>query len=238
MAVKSCYELLEIAPTASPDEIRRAFRRALARYHPDKVQHLGVEFQDIAAAKTAEITKAYRTLRDPAGRANYDSQSVGTAVTPEWGLTRDRAEAKELVRRAALGRFRHVLRQEFGSCEETPIHGFDVVGGSLRMWRRGSQLRVLGRLVADVDAAAVEDTWVRAQRIKREDPREVCLFLMGAAIAPVTDLGRVIDDLRRRSARAGGTLMMVPVDISTWSAHVPADAPAVVRKIVERLQAA
>ena len=66
MAVKSCYELLEIAPTASPDEIRHAFRRALARYHPDKVQHLGVEFQDIAAAKTllplavSKLTKAGR----------------------------------------------------------------------------------------------------------------------------------------------------------------------------------
>jgi hypothetical protein len=93
-------------------------------------------------------------------------------------------------------------------------------------------------LVADVDAAAVEDTWVRVQRVTREDPGEVCLFLMGETIAPVADLGRVIDDLRRRSVRMGGTLMMVPVDISTWAAHVPVDAPAVVRTIVERLQAA
>ena len=30
MAVKSCYEVLEISPTASPGEIRHAFRRALA----------------------------------------------------------------------------------------------------------------------------------------------------------------------------------------------------------------
>jgi hypothetical protein len=197
-----------------------------------------VEFQDIAAAKTGEISKAYRTLINPAGRADYDAQGLASAVIPEPGLTRDRAEARELVRRAALGRFRCALRQEFGSCEETPIPGFDVVVGSPGMWRRSGQLRVLGRLVADVDAAAVEDTWVRAQRVKREDPREVCLFLMGEAVAPFADLGRIIDDLRRRSARSGGTVMMIPVDIGSWSARVPVDASAVVRTLVERLQAA
>ena len=40
------YELLGVALTASSDEIRRAFRREIAKYHPDKVQHLGNEFQD------------------------------------------------------------------------------------------------------------------------------------------------------------------------------------------------
>lgn len=239
MAVKSCYELLEIAPTASPDEIRHAFRRALSRYHPDKVQHLGVEFQDIAAAKTAEITEAYKTLSNPAIRANHDSRVAATAVplSGEWGFSVDRAEARALVRRAALGRFRHALRQEFGSCEETLVHGFDAAGTSPKTWRRG-QVRVLGRLVPELDAAAVEDTWTRVQRLKRDDPREVCLFLMGQASAPVEDLARVIDDLRRRPARTGGTLMMVTVDIRTWSAHVPVDAPVVVKALLERLKAA
>ena len=41
MASKTYYELIEVAPTASPEEVKRAFRLQIAKYHPDKVHHLG-----------------------------------------------------------------------------------------------------------------------------------------------------------------------------------------------------
>src|SRR5687767_15907393 len=64
--------MLDVVPTASADEIKRAFRREIAKYHPDKVQHLGQEFQEIAASKAAELTQAYKTLSDDNRRAEYD----------------------------------------------------------------------------------------------------------------------------------------------------------------------
>ena len=72
--MKTHYELLEIAADAPADEIKRAFRREIAKYHPDKVQHLGKEFQEIAAVKAAELTQAYTTLTDAALRAEYDAR--------------------------------------------------------------------------------------------------------------------------------------------------------------------
>jgi curved DNA-binding protein CbpA len=75
---KNYYELLDLDPSASADDIKKAFRREITRYHPDKVQHLGAEFQEIAAVKTAELTEAYRVLMDPALRAEYD-ESVASA---------------------------------------------------------------------------------------------------------------------------------------------------------------
>src|SRR4051812_33085400 len=66
--------MLDVAPTASIDEIKRAFRREIAKYHPDKVQHLGKEFQEIAAIKAAELTQSYKTLTDETLRAEYDAQ--------------------------------------------------------------------------------------------------------------------------------------------------------------------
>ena len=66
--------MLGVAPTASADEIKRAFRREIARYHPDKVQHLGHEFQGIAADKAAGLTQAYTTLSDASARVDYDAQ--------------------------------------------------------------------------------------------------------------------------------------------------------------------
>ncbi len=37
VAVKTHYELLGVDPTADADAIKKAFRREIARYHPDKV---------------------------------------------------------------------------------------------------------------------------------------------------------------------------------------------------------
>ena len=72
MPSKEYYQLLEIAPTASTDEVKRAFRAQIARYHPDKVQHLGREFQAMAADRAADLTEAYRILSHDGRRAEYD----------------------------------------------------------------------------------------------------------------------------------------------------------------------
>jgi hypothetical protein len=74
--------LLSVAPDADADTIKKAFRREIARYHPDKVIHLGPEFQEMAATRAAELTVAYKTLSDPVLREQYDSGVVGFAPPP------------------------------------------------------------------------------------------------------------------------------------------------------------
>src|SRR5436309_4088428 len=71
-SLKDYYALLEIAPTSSADEVKRAFRQQIAMYHPDKVQHLGKEFQAMAAERAAALTEAYRVLSHEGRRADYD----------------------------------------------------------------------------------------------------------------------------------------------------------------------
>ena len=56
------YALLEVSPRATPEEIKTAYKRAVARYHPDKVAHLGKEFQELAHRKLLAIQKAYDLL--------------------------------------------------------------------------------------------------------------------------------------------------------------------------------
>jgi hypothetical protein len=57
------YEILGISPGASKEEIRAAYRRLANQYHPDKVTHLGKEFQDLADQRFKEIQGAYRQLQ-------------------------------------------------------------------------------------------------------------------------------------------------------------------------------
>ncbi len=79
--MKTHYEVLGLEPTAEADTIKKAFRREIARYHPDKVVHLGAEFQEMAAVRAAELTVAYKTLTDPALRAEYDA-GIGAVPAP------------------------------------------------------------------------------------------------------------------------------------------------------------
>jgi curved DNA-binding protein CbpA len=79
------YELLGVAPAASQEEVKQAFRQQIARYHPDKVQHLGKEFQEMASGRAAELTQAYRVLSDKSQRAEYDHAlaNAPSMLTPE-----------------------------------------------------------------------------------------------------------------------------------------------------------
>ncbi|MDP2390666.1 MAG: J domain-containing protein [Acidobacteriota bacterium] len=77
--------MLSVASTADADTIKKAFRREIARYHPDKVVHLGPEFQEMAATRAAELTVAYKTLSDPVLRAQYDAGAVGFTPPPGAG---------------------------------------------------------------------------------------------------------------------------------------------------------
>ena len=80
--MKTHYELLGLEPGAGADAIKKAFRREIARYHPDKVIHLGAEFQEMAATRAAELTVAYKTLSDDKLRAEYDAGLTSTPAAP------------------------------------------------------------------------------------------------------------------------------------------------------------
>lgn len=56
------WTVLGVAPDASSDEIKAAYRRLAAKYHPDKVQHLGEDLQKMAEARFKEIQQAYDEL--------------------------------------------------------------------------------------------------------------------------------------------------------------------------------
>jgi uncharacterized membrane protein YkvA (DUF1232 family) len=56
------YTILGLQYSASDEEIKTAYKKLAAQYHPDKVQHLGKEFQELAHNKFVAIQKAFDTL--------------------------------------------------------------------------------------------------------------------------------------------------------------------------------
>ena len=56
-------KVLGVGKNASPDDIKRAYRRLAAKYHPDKVSHLGEDFQKAANEKFQKVNEAYETIK-------------------------------------------------------------------------------------------------------------------------------------------------------------------------------
>ncbi len=53
------YAVLGLEPGADIEAIKKSYRQLSMKYHPDKVSHLGEEFQQIAEEKMKEINSAY-----------------------------------------------------------------------------------------------------------------------------------------------------------------------------------
>lgn len=57
------YQILQLSPGADRKDIKAAYLKAMSQYHPDKVSHLGNEFQTLAEEKAKQIQHAYSMLR-------------------------------------------------------------------------------------------------------------------------------------------------------------------------------
>jgi DnaJ-domain-containing protein 1 len=66
----SYYGVLELYPSATPLDIRRAYRELSKRYHPDTT----LLAADIATVRFQRLNEAYATLSNPDRRAIYDLQ--------------------------------------------------------------------------------------------------------------------------------------------------------------------
>jgi len=269
VSLKNYYELLELPPAASVDDIKKAFRHQIARYHPDKVQHLGKEFQDMAAQRAAELTEAYRILSHEGRRGEYDRSvaeaggHVSTVARPTAGsgeqaaaattnappsppppepaakgrqFTQERASRDEFVRKATIGRFRDALGMVGGDdYDETRFHGFDIACvPKSKLFGRSKNPRLLGRFVSHVDRDAVADAWTQAAKWGDPKKDDVCVLLMGTALAPAGELAGEIADQRRKAR--GARLTLIPVDARVWDAHMPLDAPAIAKTLLTRLK--
>ncbi len=255
--MKDYYSLLAIEPTASSEEVKRAFRTHIARYHPDKVQHLGDEFQALAAERSAQLTEAYRVLSDAAQRTEYDrGRESAAANTPSvsgdkgppehqenastpaepWGekpAARSMASDQhrdQVVRKATLDRFRQVLARS-GRYDEMQLQGFDIAClPRPGLFGRSKGPRIVGQFVPRVDSESIAETWVQAVRAAGSEPEQICVFVLGLALASRAELSAAISAQRRKSPE--NKVVVIPVDTRDWSAHVPTDAPAVAKNLV------
>ena len=70
MRNKNYYQILGVSRSATPEQIKRAYRKIALQYHPDKNPG-----DKQAEGKFKEASMAYETLSDPGQRVGYDPSS-------------------------------------------------------------------------------------------------------------------------------------------------------------------
>ena len=216
----------------------------------------------MAADRAAELTEAYRILSDDGRRGEYDrargaSAPPGTTKpdappAPSAGVVspppepepqtasgpqfqKERASRDEFVRKATINRLRNAIEAVDSGYDELEVRGFDIAWGpKSKLFGRGKGPRLLGRFVTRVDRDAVVDAWTQAGKTGGSANDEMCVLLMGSAVAPAGELALAIAEQRRR--QRGVRLTLIPVDARNWDAHMPVDAPGIAKTLLARLR--
>lgn len=71
VAETKLYDALSVSPSATQDEIKKAYRKAALKWHPDKNKD-----NPDAAEKFKEVSQAYEVLSDPEKRKVYDQYGL------------------------------------------------------------------------------------------------------------------------------------------------------------------
>ncbi len=58
------YSVLGLSPSATANEIKKAYHQQMSAYHPDKVEHLGDDIKAVATRRTLEIQLAMEQIRE------------------------------------------------------------------------------------------------------------------------------------------------------------------------------
>ena len=65
--VEAAYKVLEIEPTATDDEVKKAYKKLAIKLHPDKVEALGEDVKKAAEERFKSIGAAYETIKKDRG---------------------------------------------------------------------------------------------------------------------------------------------------------------------------
>jgi DnaJ like chaperone protein len=65
--VDSAYTILGIPPSATDEEVKKAYRRAAREHHPDKVGYMGEDIREAAEKKFTAINAAYEKIKKERG---------------------------------------------------------------------------------------------------------------------------------------------------------------------------
>lgn len=150
MGKRDYYDILGTSKTATPEEIKKAYRKVAIQFHPDKNPG-----NKEAEEKFKEAAEAYEVLSDPDKRAHYDR--FGHARQGQGGYGGHTMNMEDI-----FSQFGDIFGGEGG-----PFDSF-FGGGTRSRQRRGTNLRIKLKLSLDEIANGAEKK-IKVHRLVRAD---------------------------------------------------------------------
>jgi molecular chaperone DnaJ len=170
---KDFYQLLGVSRTATPEEIKKAYRKLAMQYHPDKNPE-----NKKAEEKFKEISEAYEVLSDEQKRQNYDNFGHAGAQGNPFGGAGGFGGGFSSGRAGANADFNDIFGDVFGDIfnqgrRSSAGGGFGGTGGRTRGPARGSDLKYSLTISLEEAAVGCEKliTFVRQSGSKEENAR-------------------------------------------------------------------
>jgi len=155
------YEVLGVAKTATPDEIKKAYRKLALQYHPDRNPG-----NKEAEEKFKEAAEAYGVLSDPDKRKRYD-QFGHAGVGGAGGFGGGAGMSMDDI----FSQFGDIFESFGGFGNFGGFTGFgNRQGGRTKRAVRGSDLRVTLKLTLEEIASGVE----KKIKVHKEVPCKTC----------------------------------------------------------------
>ncbi|MEI9918730.1 MAG: molecular chaperone DnaJ [Bacteroidota bacterium] len=151
MSKRDYYEILGVSKTATPEEIKKAYRKVAIQFHPDKNPG-----NKEAEEKFKEAAEAYEVLSDAEKRAQYDR--FGHAKAGQSGYGGHNMNMEDI-----FSQFGGVFTDEGG-----PFESFFGGGGGRSRQRKGSNLRIKLKLTLDEIASGTEKKIKVTRLVKAE----------------------------------------------------------------------
>ncbi len=136
MAKRDYYEVLGVSKNATPEEMKKAYRKLALQYHPDRNPG-DKEAED----KFKEAAEAYDVLSNPDKKARYDQFGMaGMDGTYNQG---------GMDMNDIFSQFGSIFGDLFGGGFRTGFSGFGGGGGGTRRVLRGTNLRIKVKLTLE-----------------------------------------------------------------------------------------
>lgn len=241
MEYKDYYKIMGIDRKATPEEIKRAYRKLARKYHPD------VSKEKNAEAKFKEVGEAYEVLKDPKKRAAYDkigqNWQDGQTFTPppDWqsqfnfgkGFTGGRATGFSDFFEALFG-------GGFAPHQESVFHhGFQARGEDQHArvlidledaYRGGAQLIVLNMPEINAQGRIVSNKRTLNIKIPRGILAGQRIRLAGQGMPDMQggrngDLYLEVEFNKHRFFQAKGKDIHIELPVTPWEAALGASVP-------------
>lgn len=136
MAKRDYYEVLGVGKNATPEELKKAYRKLALQYHPDRNPG-----DKEAEEKFKEAAEAYDVLSNPDKKARYD-QFGHAGVDSAYG--QGGMDMNDI-----FSQFGSIFSDLFGGGFRTGFTGFGGGGGGARRVLRGTNLRIKVKLTLE-----------------------------------------------------------------------------------------